>query len=227
MGDTDIVELVPGLPGNGVTHADARVILVPLFAADGDAPHVTQTNRPTIAMLDGDLGTTHLEAAMRCDLLVAGSDASFGLGRQDSLSAEAMRSLLNRLPFSIVASMVLCGPTWRLSAARGHQLGLIDATAPGGKDAVRRMAREIARGIAANSPAAVRWSRDALWQSTRASLPVCLAYGARLLGEFWNHPDSVEGPAAFNARRAAKWMDLAEVDRRGVPPFESSVRNNT
>jgi E-phenylitaconyl-CoA hydratase len=66
-------------------------------------------------------------------------------------------------------------------------------------------ARELAKGMAANSPQAMAKTKRAIWASTEMSDPAAADYGWELLKSHWAHPDFDEGPKAFAEKRPPKW----------------------
>jgi enoyl-CoA hydratase/carnithine racemase len=91
-----------------------------------------------------------------------------------------------------------------MPAERAYQLGMIDLIEPTAADVMAR-ARELAKGIAANSPQAMAKTKRAIWASTEMSDPAAADYGWELLKSHWAHPDFDEGPKAFADKRPPRW----------------------
>jgi len=113
--------------------------------------------------------------------------------------------LAKRLPLGSALRMTLCGKKFRMSAQRAHQLGLVDEVVPA--DKLLETADDIAHQIAANSPAAVQLSMQAIWGSLEMPYTQAMEYGWALLRMHWDHPDFKEGPRAFAEKRDPVWYE--------------------
>jgi enoyl-CoA hydratase len=161
--------------------------------------------KPLIAAIEGFALAGGLEMALACDLIVAGRDARLAIPevrRGLFAGAGALLRLPRCIPYHVAAEMALTGEG--PSAERLHELGLINRlTDPGGALAA---ALELAAAIAANSPLAVRtskevlecqqyWSREEAWQRQ-----------AELFEQVLAAPDAMEGAIAFAEKRPPKWQ---------------------
>ncbi len=104
-------------------------------------------------------------------------------------------ALAYRLPLGSVLRMTLVGKDYRMPAKRAYDLGLVDELIE--RDQLMESAREMASLIAANSPAAVQRSKQAVWQSREVGYAHAAEYGWALVRMQWGHPDFREGPRAF------------------------------
>jgi len=95
------------------------------------------------------------------------------------------------------------GKDYRMPATRAYELGLVDEMIE--QDQLRKSAREMAAVIAANSPAAVQRSKQAIWQSREVGYAHAAEYGWALVRMHWGHPDFREGPLAFREKRPPNW----------------------
>jgi enoyl-CoA hydratase/carnithine racemase len=66
-------------------------------------------------------------------------------------------------------------------------------------------AEEIARDVLANSPLAVRYSKQAIMEGLNSGLRDALELSAYILKEVWHTEDVKEGARAFEEGRAPKW----------------------
>lgn len=159
--------------------------------------------KPVIAAVNGAAVAGGFELMLACDLAIAAEHAVFGLPEvKRGLVAGAGGTLLPlRIAMPIALELALTGDN--ISAARAYELGLVNRVVPATD--VFSVALLIAESIAANSPGAVRVTRELLydtrelpvselWRRIRAVLPVVLA-----------HPDAVEGSRAFLEKRAPRW----------------------
>jgi enoyl-CoA hydratase/carnithine racemase len=140
------------------------------------------------------------------DIVLAASNATFvdphvSVGQVSTYEPIGLRL---RMPFDAVARMLFVGRHERLSAARAHELGLVGEVVDPPED-LPAAAQGLGELIARNSPSAMMASKKALWESLDAGLTAGLANGARILSDFWDHPDNVEGPLAFTEKREPVW----------------------
>ncbi|MBK1787329.1 crotonase/enoyl-CoA hydratase family protein [Prauserella cavernicola] len=178
----------PSVPGRG-------------FAGIVEGP----PEKPLIAAVEGAAVAGGFEIALACDLIVASSDARFGLPevRRGLVAAGGgLLRLPKRVPRQLATEWALTGAL--VPASTAHEVHLVNRlTEPGGAlDA----ALELATAIAANGPLAVRATKQILargedWDSAEAfdrqrelSEPVRASEDAR------------EGAAAFREKRAPRWQ---------------------
>ncbi len=114
-------------------------------------------------------------------------------------------ALAYRLPLGSVLRMTLLGKDYRMPAKRAYELGLVDELIE--RDQLMKSAREMAAVIAANSPAAVQRSKQAIWQSREIGYTQAAEYGWALVRMQWGHPDFREGPQAFREKRTPDWAN--------------------
>jgi enoyl-CoA hydratase len=159
--------------------------------------------KPIVAAVNGAAVAGGFELMLACDLAIAADHAVFGLPEvKRGLVAGAGGTLLPlRIPMPIAVELALTGDN--ISADRAYELGLVNRVVPATD--VFPVALHMAESIAANSPGAVRITRDLLydtrelpvselWQRIRAVLPTVLA-----------HPDAIEGSRAFLEKRIPRW----------------------
>jgi enoyl-CoA hydratase len=154
--------------------------------------------KPLIAAVEGFALAGGFEVALACDLIVAASDARFGI-------PEAKRSLvaaggaLMRLPRRVALEMGLTGEP--ISAERAYQLGLVSRLSEPGQ--ALGEARRMADAIAANGPLAVAatkriidagWTEDQFWQRQ-----------GEVIGPVFASEDAREGAVAFAEKRDPVW----------------------
>jgi len=159
--------------------------------------------QPTIAAVRGWALGGGAELALGCDIVVASSDARFGL-------PEALRGLVPgmggpqllraRLPRGLAAYLLLSGQP--LAAPRARDLGLIDFVEQDPLAGALRVADEIAQA----SPTAARALRRLLQRPVEGYRE---AYAAELAA--WREAlaagDAVEGAQAFAEKRPARFHD--------------------
>src|SRR5215217_136243 len=144
------------------------------------------------------------DLAISCDLVVAATDATFGLPevRLGLVPAGGGTQLLvRRVGRSAARDLVLTGR--RVGAAEALELGLADRVVPGGE--VLAAATALAAELAGNAPTAVRMAKWAL--EVGADLP--LEAALEVEDQAWRRAvlsdDRREGIAAWIEKRDPEW----------------------
>lgn len=161
--------------------------------------------KPVIAAVDGPALAGGCEIVLACDLVVASTNARFGLPEvKRSLAAAAggLFRLPQVLPPRIAMELVLTGEP--IEADRAHQLGMVNRLVDPGKavDA----AVELAETICANAPLAVRASRKVVLASLAfADEDALWRMSGQAMFDLMQTEDFAEGPRAFIEKRAPEW----------------------
>lgn len=165
---------------------------------------MTPPKKPLIAAVEGYALAGGFESVLACDLVVAASNAQFGLPEVKRGLAAAAGGLLRLprlLPPRIAMEIALTGDM--IGAARLAQFGLINILTEPGK--ALEAARDLARRILANAPLSIAaskrviveqrdWPLSEMWErQTGITAPVLASNDAR------------EGAAAFAERRPPNW----------------------
>jgi enoyl-CoA hydratase len=160
--------------------------------------------KPLCAAVEGYALAGGFEVMLACDLVVAASDAKFGLPevkRGLIAGGGGIMRLAQRVAPATALEVILSGD--QLGADRAYQLGLITSVTRPGQ--ALEGAIELAERIAANAPLAVQASKrlaggigaepDGVWAE---HLEVALG--------IMDTEDAREGAAAFAERRPAEWQ---------------------
>jgi E-phenylitaconyl-CoA hydratase len=171
------------------------------------SPHVSHVLKPIICAVNGVCAGAGLHFVADADIVLASPNASFmdthvNVGMVGGVENTA---LAYRLPLGSVMRMTLMGKDYRMSATRAYELGLVDELVE--QDQLMKSAWEMATVIAANSPAAVQRSKQAILQSREVGYGHATEYGWAMVRMHWAHPDFREGPAAFREKRPPNWAD--------------------
>jgi len=171
------------------------------------SPRSTHVLKPVICAVNGICAGAGLHFVADADIVLASPNACFmdthvNVGMVGGVENAA---LAYRLPLGSVLRMTLVGKDYRMSAARAHELGLVDELVE--QDQLMKAAREMAALIAANSPAAVQRSKQAIWQSREMGYTHATEYGWAMVRMHWGHADFREGPKAFSEKRPPNWAD--------------------
>lgn len=152
---------------------------------------------PTIAVVNGAaLGAGLLMASMS-DIIIASSNAVFGLPEINVGSLGGAKHLSRLVPQHKVRKMMLTGE--RVTAAEFHRLGVVDQVVE--PDKLMDAARAVAEDIASKSPVAIRLAKEVLNRIEPMDLlpgyTVEQQYTAKLMG----YADAKEAANAFLERR--------------------------
>ena len=161
--------------------------------------------KPVITAVNGVCAGAALHFVADSDIVLAGDRATFvdthvHVGQ---VSALEPIGLSRKMPLGAVLRMVVLGKHERLSADRALELGLVSEVVPG--DELLARAHELAAMVASASPATVRASLAAIWESLNLGLEDAYDHGFAVLSRHWAHPDALEGPRAFLEKRDPEW----------------------
>lgn len=161
-------------------------------------------SKPLIAAVEGVAFGGGFEVVMACDMVVAATNARFGLPevkRGLVATSGAMFRASRVLPLNVAKQVMLSGA--ELSPDDSHRLGLVNELCKPGKALEGALA--LAAQITANAPIAVQQSLQAIdaLASDDDSLGWELTAKARKIN--MASDDSKEGVAAFFEKRPPKW----------------------
>lgn len=161
--------------------------------------------KPVIAAVDGVAVAGGCELVLACDMVVASTQAAFGLPEVKRClvaMAGGTARLPKKLPPNIAMEVALTGDN--ISAERAHQFGLVNVLCEPGQ--VIDQALDLADRVNANAPLAVRATR----QAVLAGAEVDDLEGIRLAVEAFRpvarSEDAKEGPRAFVEKRPPVWQ---------------------
>jgi enoyl-CoA hydratase/carnithine racemase len=171
------------------------------------SPLAADVWKPVIVAVNGVCAGAGFHFIVDSDIILCSDNATFldphvSVGQVAALEPIGLR---RRIPLEAVLRMNLVGRWERMSAERALQIGLVGEVVP--PERLLSRAKEIAAMIAKNSPAAVRATKRAIWNSLDHGLYEGLAQGWDMLTEHWDHPDQKEGPTAFAEKREPEWRD--------------------
>lgn len=174
------------------------------------SPRQNRVWKPTVTAVNGTAAGAGFHFIVDADIIVAAETATFVDTHVNVGMVGAIENigLAKRLPLGTALRMTLQGKAFRLSAQRAYQLGLVEEVVP--LDKLMETADKIAHDIAANSPAAVTLSMQAIWNSLEVGYTHSMEYAWALLRMHWDHPDFKEGPRAFAEKRDPQWYEPGE-----------------
>lgn len=157
---------------------------------------------PIVGAANGSAVAGGFELLLACDVVVASSEAQFGLPEvKRGLFAAGGGTLIGtRVPLAVALEISLTGDN--IDAGRAYELGLVNAVVP--PDEVYPAAIAVAERIVANGPLAIAATKELV------RLAVTDPARARQRLREWqeivmNSEDAKEGARAFVERRAPVW----------------------
>ncbi|GAA1022789.1 crotonase [Acrocarpospora pleiomorpha] len=162
---------------------------------------------PVVVAVNGVCAGAGLHFVADGDVVVASEHATFTDTHVSVGQVAALEPIMlaHRIGGGQALRLAVMGRSLRLDADEALRIGLVHEVVAAERLLTR--AREIARGIAANSPAAIRASKLAIWGSVGQPLLAGMQHGFDQVRGHWDHPDSKEGPKAFVDKRQPEWAD--------------------
>ncbi len=159
--------------------------------------------KPLIAAVEGYALAGGLELMIACDLVVAHTDAKFGIPEAKRglvAAAGGVMMLPDQIPERVAMELALTGDF--IGAERAYQIGLINEVTDGpALDA----AKALAARIAANGPLAVKVSKQIIKQSRGWPMDERYTRQTQLIAPVFVSEDAREGAAAFAEKRKPNW----------------------
>jgi len=209
----------------GIDHAEsanARVIVLrhegPAFCAGADlkersdAPadsrpfvdaleRLMDTDRPTIAAVNGAVRAGGIGLMASCDLVVVHDSTTFALTEVRIGVAAAIISvpILARVPAGKIAAAMLTGE--RFDATEARAIGLVTHVSAD----VEATVAELCDGILAGAPRAVAETKRLLHTVPTLDRPEAFEAMRALSDELFAGPDAAKGMAAFAEKRTPVW----------------------
>lgn len=161
--------------------------------------------KPLIAAVEGLALGGGLEIVLACDMVVAASNASFGLPevkRGLLPTCGALFRTLQTLPPNVARELVLSGES--IDATRAHAFGLVNRLTPPGEALAQAL--ELAQRLTANAPLSVQACLGAMNSLQATGDALGWDFTARALDAIRDSEDLREGIRAFFEKRAPVWM---------------------
>lgn len=178
---------------------------IPIVPDRGFAGLVQRPPRkPLIAAVEGYALGGGFEIALACDLIVAASDATFGLPevkRGLTANAGGLLRLTQRVPYHLAMELVLTGRMLPAEEAAG--LHLLNRMAEPG--AALDAALELAEQVAVNAPLALATSKQVMVESADWPLAEKFERQHDYVNPIRQSNDAKEGARAFAEKRTPVW----------------------
>ena len=160
--------------------------------------------KPLIAAVEGYALAGGLELMIACDLVVANTNAKFGIPEAKRglvAAAGGVMMLPDQIPERVAMELALTGDF--MDAARAKDLGFINQTVPEGE--AFAAAQGLAAKIAGNGPLAVKLSKQVVRDSEDWSTGEMFGRQQDILQPVFTSEDAIEGAMAFAEKRAPNW----------------------
>lgn len=163
-----------------------------------------ERTKPIIAAVDGPALAGGCEIVLSCDMVVASTNARFGIPEvKRSLIAGAggLFRLPRAIPKNVAMELALTGDP--IDAERAYQLGFVNQLVEPGQAVDAALA--LAERICVNAPVAVRESRKVVLEGVMADDETAWKLTNASFGVVMRTEDFAEGPKAFIEKRAPEW----------------------
>jgi len=160
--------------------------------------------KPLIAAVEGYALAGGLELMLSCDLVVASSDARFGIPETKRGLAAAAGGLIRlprKVPENIAMEMALTGDFYETQ--RMYELGLINRVVEPGTALEHAIA--LARKIAENGPLALKRSKQVIRNQSDWTSDTMWANQQAIVADIMTSHDAREGATAFAEKRKPNW----------------------
>lgn len=161
--------------------------------------------KPLVAAVQGYVLGAGLEMAMCADVMVAASNAQFGMPEIKAgviSDCGVMHRAIRQLPYRIATTMVLTGE--RLGAKDALGFGLINEIVA--FEELMAAAGRWADKLCAVSPLAAQAAKAAMLTGADLPLNIALATRYELIEAYGSSTDSQEGRRAFSEKRKPVWQ---------------------
>lgn len=155
--------------------------------------------KPVIAQIDGTATAAGCQLVASCDLAVASRQSMFGVNGIDVglFCTTPAVALTRNVTTKRAMEMLLTGEM--IEAATALEFGLLNRVVE--KEELNEVVSAYARTIAAKSPAAVKFGKQAVYQQAGMGLPQAYELASRVMVENMLAADAEEGIGAFLERR--------------------------
>jgi enoyl-CoA hydratase len=161
-------------------------------------------DKPLIAAVEGYALAGGFEVALACDLIVAASDARFGIPevkRGLVAAAGGLIRLPKRIPYHLAMELALTGDP--IGAERAAEAGIVNRVAEPGR--ALDVARELAATIVRNGPLALSASKRIVQRAGEWTEQEAWAKQGEIAGPVLGSEDAQEGARAFAEKREPQW----------------------
>ena len=160
--------------------------------------------KPFIAAVNGLALGGGFEIALACDIIIASTNASFGLPEPRvglMAGAGGVHRLPRQIPYHLAMGMIMTSK--RLTPQEALQYGLVNEVVP--PEALMPAAEKWAAEILKAAPLSIRASKEASLTGLRLSLEDAMTHNYPGVVTLRSSEDFIEGPRAFAEKRPPQW----------------------
>ena len=159
--------------------------------------------QPVIAQVQGIATAAGCQLAASCDLIVAATDARFGVNGVNIglFCSTPMVALTRKVAHAVAFDMLTTGEF--MDAPHAQAVGLVNRVAP--IDELPDAALALARSIASKLPAAIRLGKAAFHTQNGLDLPSAYQTTGKTMVQNRMREDTAEGMSAFIEKRTPTW----------------------
>ncbi|MDA9481313.1 enoyl-CoA hydratase [Bradyrhizobium sp. CCBAU 11445] len=173
------------------------------LARGGSGIQERPPRKPLIAAVEGFAVAGGFETCLACDLIVAASNAKFGLPevRYNLVADSGLVRLPRRMPYHLAMELALTGDF--KEAQYLERWGMVNRISGPGKaleEAIR-----LAETLLANGPLALAATKEVIFHSQNSSDEVLCAKQMPIVQKIRNSEDTAEGLKAFAEKRKPVW----------------------
>jgi enoyl-CoA hydratase/carnithine racemase len=161
--------------------------------------------QPVIAAVEGTATAAGCQLVASCDLAIASATAKFGASgiNVGLFCSTPMVALSRKVARKHAMEMLLTGDL--VSADEAYRIGLVNRVVEPGR--ARAQALDLARRIAAKSPAAIRHGKQAFYRQLEMGLADAYRHTSEVIVENMMEDEAEEGIDAFIAKRTPNWNE--------------------
>jgi enoyl-CoA hydratase len=159
---------------------------------------IVECKKPVIAAINGPAMGAGFGLAVSCDILVAAEEAFMNLPEIDVGLMGGARHAMRLFPHSLRNRMILTGH--RVTASELYRLGIVEAALP--PEALMPYCMDLARNIAAKSPIALQYAKEAIATVEGMTLRDGYRYEQNNTVRLSKTEDAVEARTAVLEKRA-------------------------
>jgi enoyl-CoA hydratase len=163
------------------------------------------SRKPLIAAVEGFALAGGFEIALSCDVIVAASDARFGVPevkRSLVAAAGALLRLPKRIPYHLAMELALTGEP--IGAERAYEIGIVNHLAKPGE--ALDAALELAEALTKNAPLALLASKEIIQKAMDWTEAEGWAKQGEISGPVFTSEDAREGATSFAEKREPVWQ---------------------
>ena len=169
----------------------------------GRAPGSVETDKPTIAAINGICYGGGFELVQRCDIRICSENATFAMAevKVGLMPVTGLFTLPRLIGQGSAMWLILSGEP--IDAKEAYRIGRVTRVVPIAE--LMPTAISMAETICGNSPLGVRAARQVVKLGTEVPMDYARRLAASLIDSVWGSEDAKEAAAAFAEKRKPVW----------------------